>query len=464
MELDLYCSPSSLSLYHSVYYIGSILGVTSGSLLYERVGRRRVAAGGAVIITIATFCSTFATSFTSLIVLRILQGLGDQLGYMGAYIWLFEMTPIQYRPFYNSWIAVMWVVGYPTLVSISYFIHNWREICVVVSLVQGFCQLPLLFCSDSPRYLISVGKSDQAVSTLKRWAKLAKVDINLEGVKLTDGADESEREALKEKMPLQKQLLEFKTYPGMLLETGCICWAFMVSSLLFYGLVYGWDRFGDSLYVTYLYVGLGELIANVSVMLVLKVVGRKVALVSFYVGGKFWGAACGLIIHLLLKCTNVYSSTPNGRVSKPFLINFKLNPVSASLCFFLGTINKSFSPHWNMERIMSMFASFFAASSFCLLFLLAGEVSPTTHRGMISCTGSLFARVSAFFGPLLSSADLTSTQRLSLFGVLAASCALTSLVLPETRGRPIPETARDVRQRRDDQKVILKLRNRLSSC
>ena len=121
-------------------------------------------------------------------------------------------------------------------------------------------------------------------------------------------------------------------------------------------------------------------------------------------------------------------------------------------------INKEFSSHWSLERVMSMLASFFAASSFCLLFLLTGEVSPTTHRGMISSTGSLFARISAFFGPLLSAADLTSAQRLSLFGTLAASCVLTSLLLPETKGRAIPETARDVQERRDEQRVLSNLR------
>ena len=144
-------------------------------------------------------------------------------------------------------------------------------------------------------------------------------------------------------------------------------------------------------------------------------------------------------------------------------MNLTKNPVSASLCFFLGIIHREFSAHWSLERVMSMLASYFAASSFCLLFLFTGELSPTTHRGMISSTGSLFARVSAVFGPLLSAADLTSANRLSLFGALAASCVLTSLLLPETRGRAMPETVSDVRQRREQQKVLSNLRV-LVSC
>ena len=161
---------------------------------------------------------------------------------------------------------------------------------MAVGLVQGFCQLPLLFYRNSPRYLVSVGRSHQASSILKRWATIAKSDINLEGVTLISGTAENDTESERReaKMPITQQLLEFKKYPGMLLETACVCWAWMVTSLLFYGMAYGWDRFGDSLYVTYLYVGLGELIANISVHMVLKAIGRRAALVSFYTGGEFF--------------------------------------------------------------------------------------------------------------------------------------------------------------------------------
>jgi MFS family permease len=286
VDLNLFCSSSSLSLYHSVYYIGSLLGVSSGSLLFERIGRRRAAAIGAGLMTISTLCTTFATSYTILLALRILQGVGDQLGYLGAYVWLFEMTPSRYRLIYNTLIANLWTLGYPILSCISYYIHNWRYICVAVGLVQGFCQIPLLFCPDSPRYLISIGRSKQASSILQRWAKLGDIDINLEGVELIEGTDENENEKLKVKIPVLQQLLEFKKYPAMLIETVSMTWITMVTGFLFNGLAYGWDRFDDSLYVLYLYVGVGEVIANSSVLFVLKMIGRKVALVSFSASGK----------------------------------------------------------------------------------------------------------------------------------------------------------------------------------
>ena len=210
--------------------------------------------------------------------LRVLQGLGDQLGYIGAYIWLFELTPARYRTLFNSWMAVVWVLGYPTLVGISYYLYNWRFICLTVGIVQVLCQLPLLLYPDSPLFLLSIGHNNQAKHVLKQLASLARSSVDVEEIQLNT-------EEEKEKIPVLKQLQDFTKYPGMSVETIAVCWGWFVSSLLFYGLVYGWDKFGDSLYVTYLYVAVGELIANVGVLVVLKLMGRKTALVLFYFGG-----------------------------------------------------------------------------------------------------------------------------------------------------------------------------------
>ena len=128
---------------------------------------------------------------------------------------------------------------------------------------------------------------------------------------------------------------------------------------------------------------------------------------------------------------------------------------SATLSFFLATINKEISTVWNVERVMSMLASYFAASSFCLLYLYTGEIAPTSHRGMISAAGSIFARISAFLGPLLSTLNLTNTARLCLFGAVAGSCVITSCLLPETRDRVVPDTPVNVKYRRQEQGLIL---------
>jgi hypothetical protein len=104
--------------------------------------------------------------------------------------------------------------------------------------------------------------------------------------------------------------------------------------------------------------------------------------------------------------------------------------------------------------VMSMLASLCVTASITVTFLFTGELSPTTHRGMISSGSRIFAAICAIFGPLVSAANLTTSQRLGLFGTLAASGALVSLLLPETRGRAIPATAKDVHERRMKQRIL----------
>ena len=101
-----------------------------------------------------------------------------------------------------------------------------------------------------------------------------------------------------------------------------------------------------------------------------------------------------------------------------------------------------------------MIASVFATALFVLIYQCSGEVAPTTHRGRIIATASLFARVAGFLGPLvLNIPGMTRVGRLILFGSLAVVMAIMNLVLPETGRRPVPELASDVSKRRKGQNL-----------
>ncbi len=233
MDLDIYCDPFIMSLYNSIYYIGSFLGVLIGMVLFEYIGRRKTGAIGAVLLTASTLAGCLVNNIYFFMVLRVFQGLGDILSYTGYYIWFFEMIPTKYRNFYNAWVAITWAFGYPTVVGISYAIVDWKMIYLAVGILIAFIQAPLFFYPDSPRYLVSVGKTDEAVVELRKIAKLASSDFDLDNIKLvnTDNGDDK-RSGL---TPFQV-FTEFIQYPSMVIETVILCFNWFVVSFLFYGL------------------------------------------------------------------------------------------------------------------------------------------------------------------------------------------------------------------------------------
>ena len=75
------------------------------------------------------------------------------MAYAGGYIWVMEFVPEQYRIYYNTWSMLIWCLGYPLLVFVSYFIHNWHYIHLAVAFICASSYVPLLLLPDSPRYV-----------------------------------------------------------------------------------------------------------------------------------------------------------------------------------------------------------------------------------------------------------------------------------------------------------------------
>ena len=83
---------------------------------------------------------------------KYLLGAGNFLAYAGTYIWVLEYIPEQYRVYYNSWSMMIWTLGYPMLVCVCYYIHNWNYIFIATSLACAVTYIPVIILPDSPRF------------------------------------------------------------------------------------------------------------------------------------------------------------------------------------------------------------------------------------------------------------------------------------------------------------------------
>ncbi|XP_063675903.1 solute carrier family 22 member 15-like [Bolinopsis microptera] len=180
---------------------------------------------------------------------------------------------------------------------------------------------------------------------------------------------------------------------AVLLETLVQWYYWFTSCMLFYFLNYGWSSFGDTPYVNYLFAGLGEAIAYLSLIPIITYVGRRK----------------GMVFVLGMSCA----------------------------CFLLGMIPWQWSELWSFERLMTMASIIGVSAAFALAFLYTNELAPTTHRGLVLSSCSIIARGAAFVGPFVSEIFESSTVKLGVNAVLAGSAALICLLLPETRKLPI---------------------------
>jgi len=171
-EWDL--SDSESALIASAVFGGSVLGTIITGPLADVYGRRPVFLVTSLILTIFSFATALADSYTTLVIMRFIVGLGVG-GTTVPYDLLAETVPSNIRGIFLMCMQYFWAFG-SLLVAILACLTidlSWKIFvvaCAVPSLI-GFV-VGALFVSESPHFLASQGRTDKALEMLRNAAKM----------------------------------------------------------------------------------------------------------------------------------------------------------------------------------------------------------------------------------------------------------------------------------------------------
>lgn len=174
----------------SVVLIGAIVGATAGGALTNRFGRRRPLIWAGMIFTASAIGTAFAPTVAWLIAGRVVSGLGIGLASFISPMYIAELVPARVR---GALVAVNMLAitsGIVTAYLVDYAFsstHNWRYMFGLaaipsVALVIGMWRLP-----DSPRWLISKSKMEQATRILQRVRIASDVDAEIADIRESIG-------------------------------------------------------------------------------------------------------------------------------------------------------------------------------------------------------------------------------------------------------------------------------------
>jgi len=161
--------------------VGAVVGAALGGALTGRFGRRSLIILAGIIFTVSAIGTALAPAVSWLIAARIVSGIGIGIASFISPMYIAELVPAKVR---GSLVAVN-MLAITTGIVVAYVvdyalsgIQGWRYMFGLaaipsVALVIGMWLLP-----DSPRWLISKSKVDQARRVLKR-ARTA-TDVNPE--------------------------------------------------------------------------------------------------------------------------------------------------------------------------------------------------------------------------------------------------------------------------------------------
>lgn len=167
------------SLITTMVFAGMLIGAYFWGILSDNYGRRVGLLSVAVVTSIFAFLSAVSPNYISLVVFRMVVGIG--LGGGPVYSsWFLEFVPVRNRGIWMVIFSAFWTIGTILEASLAWIIIpglGWRWL-LLVSSVPCFAAFFLYFLTmETPRYLYLNGKIADAHDVLKKMATINKTEL-----------------------------------------------------------------------------------------------------------------------------------------------------------------------------------------------------------------------------------------------------------------------------------------------
>ncbi|KAL0338815.1 UNVERIFIED_CONTAM: Organic cation/carnitine transporter 7 [Sesamum angustifolium] len=179
LESEWSLSPTEESLLSTAVFGGMLVGSYFLGFIADAYGRRMGIQGVAVITFAAGLVSAFSPDYKLLVLLRFFVGFGAAGGHVYA-AWFLEFIPSSNR---GAWMLVMmcsWILGELLEASLAWIIMprwGWRWLLALSSVPSFTVLLLSTFAPESPRYLFTKGRSDEAIRVLEKIALVNRKEL-----------------------------------------------------------------------------------------------------------------------------------------------------------------------------------------------------------------------------------------------------------------------------------------------
>jgi MFS family permease len=144
---ELGLSGTQLGFLLSVFYYSYVLAMVPAGWLAERYGAQRVLAAGIAIWSLATLLTGFATGFWTLLLLRLLLGVGESVGFPSSSQLFANQLRLDQIAMANGVSAFSYLVGPAigtVLGGLLMPIYGWRAVFVMFGAMSLVCIWPIL--------------------------------------------------------------------------------------------------------------------------------------------------------------------------------------------------------------------------------------------------------------------------------------------------------------------------------
>ena len=342
----------------------------------------------------------FATSYKVYLLLKLILGFFQAGFILASFVLINELVGaskrslmgVAFQSFFAGFIVVIAFIGYQ--------IQHWRQLTMAISALGAPLLVINLLLPESPRWLLSKGRSKEAIKVLEIIAT-GNGEVLTDKMKqsLANEDDGKKRFGDSYKVKESEAILNLFLDRKLLFVTMIQIYSWFVNHVAYYGLTLAASADRADLYIATALSGAVEIPASLITYWLLGVAGRRATLCIAMVIG---GVAC-LGIQLLAPLTSI--------IIQPLALLGKL-------CL---------------------------SSSNAVVYIHSGEIFPTTMRnsgmGLVSAAG----RVGNIMAPfIVSLGDIIPFLQFTVLGVMSLIAGVLNMKLPETAGKELPGNIDDL--------------------
>ncbi|KAK6428992.1 hypothetical protein LTR95_014861 [Oleoguttula sp. CCFEE 5521] len=168
-----YPTGARLALFNSTQGLGGVVSQFFLWWLVEKIGRRLVIIIGSVIIILGVFLQSFAKGLVMFAVARAIIGLGLSFEYTAAPMLVTELAHPTHRAQLSTFLNTLYNLGatlaaWITLGTLTIQSDwSWRSVSLIQMLPSLVSVTLTWFVPESPRWLVSRGRSEEALAILR---------------------------------------------------------------------------------------------------------------------------------------------------------------------------------------------------------------------------------------------------------------------------------------------------------
>jgi MFS transporter, SP family, sugar:H+ symporter len=190
---DLGLSPFTSGLVVSSLLVGAMIGAAFAGPIADATGRRKLVLVAAIIFAVGAIGAALATSAGLLILFRFVLGLAVGAASLIVPLYLAEVAPTEIRGAVASLNQLMIVTG----ILVAYIANSalagaeaWRWMIALAVIPSLLLFLGMLFMPETPRWLVSKDRDEEAREVLRRTRDETAVEAEMSDIKRVEGQEE----------------------------------------------------------------------------------------------------------------------------------------------------------------------------------------------------------------------------------------------------------------------------------